>query len=162
MRRERAADGSAQRSEVTSLTVTFDRVVTFVGDPSAAFSLVKRGGGMVGLSVSTAVVNGVTVATLTFTGPLTQFGSLADGNYILMVSSGQITDGLADGDYFATVFRLFGDANGDGVVNIADLSLFRTVYGAATTDRTFDFDGDGVISAADLAAFTARFGSSVP
>jgi hypothetical protein len=87
---------------------------------------------------------------------------LVDGSYILVVSSAQVTNGLADGDYFFAVFRLFGDANGDGVVNNVDLSLFRTVYGAATTDRTFDFDGNGVINAADLAAFTARFGSSVP
>src|SRR5262249_29748827 len=38
-------DGSAQRSMVTSLTVAFDRVVTFAGAPAAAFSLTPQGGG---------------------------------------------------------------------------------------------------------------------
>src|SRR5207237_31308 len=35
-------DGSAQRSRVTSLTVTFNRPVTFAGTPGAAFTLVRN------------------------------------------------------------------------------------------------------------------------
>jgi hypothetical protein len=69
-------DGSALRSMVTSLTVTFDRVVTF--DPGA-FSLHGQDGGAVGLNVTASVVGGRTVAVLTFTGPGVVAGSLADG-----------------------------------------------------------------------------------
>jgi hypothetical protein len=55
--------------------------------------------------------------------------------------------------------RLYGDANGDHTVNVADLSLFRSAYG--TGDPTFDVNGDGVISAADLAAFRTNYGVSL-
>ena len=51
---------------VTSLTVTFSTQVTL---GSGAFTLTPQGGGTaVPLSVATAVVGGVTVATLTFPG----------------------------------------------------------------------------------------------
>jgi len=42
------------------------------------------------------------------------------------------------------LFRLFGDATGDRVVNAADLTLFRNVFGSTTSDITFDVNGDGV------------------
>jgi hypothetical protein len=154
--------GAAQRSMVTSVNVTFDRVVTFAGDSAAAFILVNSSGEAVGLTINTAVVNGVTIATLTFSGSLTESGSLADGVYTLTVVSAQIVDGLTAGDYTANFFRLFGDANGDGVVNAGDFNAFRQVNGTVATDPTFDFDGDGVITAGDFNAFRARLGTTVP
>src|SRR5205085_4488374 len=58
--------GAAQRSMVTSLTVTFSGVVTL---GSGAFVLTAdAGGAAVGLSPSVSTVNGQTVVTLTFTG----------------------------------------------------------------------------------------------
>ena len=51
--------GAAQRSMVTSLTVTFDGVVTL--DPGA-IEVRPKGGGLVALAVSTSVVGSETVA----------------------------------------------------------------------------------------------------
>ena len=68
----RVNDGSPQRSEVRSLTVTFSGPVTFANNsPMAAFQLtrVTGAGGTVGLSAATSTNGlGQTVVTLTFTG----------------------------------------------------------------------------------------------
>ena len=75
-------DGSAQRSMVNSLTITFDGPVT-IGD--GAFHLIREDGTAVELSVTTSMADGNTVAVLTFAGPDVIGGSLADGSYILTV-----------------------------------------------------------------------------
>ena len=59
------------------------------------------------------------------------------------------------------LYRLFGDADGNRVVNAGDLNLFRTVFGAPVTDPTFDFDGNGVVNAGDLNRFRANFGAAL-
>jgi dTDP-4-dehydrorhamnose reductase len=46
-----------------------------------------------------------------------------------------------------TFYRLFGDINGDGVVNAADNFQFKTAL--ATYNAAFDSNGDGVVNAAD-------------
>ena len=86
---------------IDSLTLTFSGLVTF---DSGAFQLVKQGGGTEGVLVSTSVVNGDTVAVLTFTGSDIIGGSLGDGRYTLtLVASkvhdqyGQALDGDRDG-----------------------------------------------------------------
>jgi autotransporter-associated beta strand protein len=178
--------GVAQRSMVTSVTVTFNAVVTFAGTASQAFSLTRQGDPVaVGLSATASNATGVTVVTLSgFTGASASNGSLADGTYSLRALSGQITasgaflDGNGDGAGTGTpaddfvfadsgttrgnqFYRLFGDATGDRMVNQADLSLFTAAFGTATTDITFDFDRNGVINVADLNAFRANFGAAV-
>src|SRR5207237_7808170 len=126
-----------------------------------------------GFSVWTAIVKGVTVATLSnFTGTDTSFGSLIDGRYSLKVTGSAVTSGgtpMASDFTFADsgtssgnqLFRLFGDANGDRVVNGADLNFFITMLGATTNDPTFDFNGDGVINTADLNIFRANYGAGI-
>src|SRR5206468_8677852 len=117
----------------------------------------------VDLSGSTATQ---TVARLTFGGPLTEAGSLKDGNYTLTVFGAQVTgpgglaldgdnNGVAGGDFyygtdqaFERFYRLFGDADGNHTVDAADLNLFRAAFGS--TDPTFDVNSDGVINALDL------------
>ncbi|MBX7104927.1 MAG: hypothetical protein K1X57_12650, partial [Gemmataceae bacterium] len=84
----KVADGTAQRSVVRSLTVTFDQPVTFAGDPAGAF-VVRRGSETVALSAAVTTGTATTV-TLTFSGPGTQFGSLVDGRYSLTVLSNQV------------------------------------------------------------------------
>jgi hypothetical protein len=49
-----------------------------------------------------------------------------------------------------------GDLNNDGVVNFADLSIFRGRFG--TNDPDADLTGDGVVNFADLARFRELFG----
>lgn len=163
-------DGSAQRSMVDGVTVTFDRVVSF--DPGA-FRLQRQNGRSVGLSVAASVVGGRTVAVLTFTGPGVVGGSLADGNYTLTVRGDRVRDevgreldgdrdGNGGGDRAEGFSRRFGDADGDGDVDRADRdtfrSAFKTVAGEPGYLWYFDFDGDGDVDGRDNGQFHRRFG----
>ena len=164
-------DGTAQRSMVRSVTVSFNRVVALGSSPSAAFQLTRTGPGQTGnvtvavdLSGSTA---NQTVARLTFTGPLTEGpNSLVDGNYTLTVLSSQVQFGLQGGDSVTSLFRLFGDVNGDKTVNLTDLTALRNAFGRNSTDAAYasflDFNGDGVINLTDLTQFRNRFGVILP
>ena len=46
-----------------------------------------------------------------------------------------------------TFYRLFGDINGDGVVNAADNFQFKAAM--STYNAAFDYNDDGVVNAAD-------------
>ena len=59
----------------------------------------------------------------------------------------------SDGDYHKTLVtgdRKQLDLNGDGVIDIADLSLLLHYYGQSTTDKLIDITEDGVIDVADI------------
>ena len=163
-------DGSAQRSMVTSLTVAFDRVVTL---DTGAFVLHRQDGSEAGLSVATSVVDGRTVAVLTFTGPGITGGSLADGTYTLTIRGDRVRDGEGrelDGDGDGNgggervdgFHRLFGDSDGDGDVDGQDRDRFRTAFGSTVGDPGylwhFDFDGDRDVDGRDNGQFNRRFG----
>ncbi len=164
-------DGSAQRSMVNSLTVTFDRVVTF---DTGAFSLLNQNGGVVGLSVATSVVGGRTVAVLTFSGSGVLGGSLADGNYTLTVRGDRVRDTVGrelDGDRDGNgggnradgFHRLFGDSDGDRDVDVRDLGLFLSTVGRRAGDPGylwyFDVNGDDRVGVIDLVALARRLGT---
>jgi len=54
-----------------------------------------------------------------------------------------------------------GDANGDNLINAADLSVFLFMFGAAAPPgAAADFNADGIIDGADLAILLARFGDA--
>ena len=158
-------DGSAQRSMVTSLTVAFDGPVTVdVG----AFELAGPAG-PVELTVNTSVVDGRTVAVLTFSGPDVLGGSLADGSYSLTIRGDRVrdrwgraldgdADGSAGGDRADAFHRLFGDADGNGDVDWVDRDAFRAVYEAAGYRWYFDFDADGDVDGHDNGEFSRQFG----
>jgi hypothetical protein len=167
--------GVAQRSMVTSVQVTFNTVVSIA---QGAFALTYLGGGpgvagstVGGFAASTATVNGVTVATLSnFTGTDTSAGSLIDGRYSLTVTGSAVTaNGMPmAGDFtFADsgtttgnqLFRLYGDGDGNRMVNQGDLALFRVAFGSG--DPTFDVDGNGAVNQTDLATFRTHFGAAV-
>jgi N-acetylneuraminic acid mutarotase len=165
-------DGSARRSMVNSLTVTFDQVVIL--DPGA-FELDREGGGSIDVLVSTSVVSGKTVAVLTFAGPDVVAGSLADGRYTLTLRADRVRDRLGrelDGDCDGTpggnrvdnFFRLFGDSDGDGDVDWLDRDRFRSAFKSMSGDVNylwyFDFDGDGDVDGRDNGQFNRRFGQS--
>ncbi len=174
--------GQAQRSRVTEVTVTFSQTVTLPAAAAAAFRLTRTGpGGAVGdvavsvdLSGSTA---SQTVARLTFAGPLTTAGSLIDGDYTLTVLASQALgpggsfldgdgDGQPGGDYALSLYRFFGDANGDRKVDAVDLFAFAGSYGRKRGEAGYldslDSNADGVIDALDLFAFAANFGKTLP
>ncbi len=56
-----------------------------------------------------------------------------------------------------------GDANGDGLVNGADLSVLLSQFGQNVPPGTgADFNGDGVVNGADLSVLLSNFGNSCP
>jgi hypothetical protein len=165
-------DGSVQRSTVRSITVTFDEPVFFSGDPAAAFTLTRNGSvGSVQLAMGGYTNSPNGVVTLNFSGPLTEFGSLVDGQYSLTIDASQVKNianldgtgaGVAGVNWVSqpgAIFRLFGDANGDGTVSASDFILFRMNFGGNA--NMFDFDGDGYVSASDFVQFRMRFGGSI-
>lgn len=173
-------DGTAQRSRVTSMTITFDTPVTFAGAPGAAFTLTRNSdNAVIGFTPHVSTVNGETVVVLdSFTGTATDFGSLADGRYTLTAVAGQISSGgvaLDGGSGTGTnytfsdsqgLFRMYGDVNGDQTVNGFDLGFFRSAFGTAAGDPNYlsylDVNGDGVINGFDLGQFRTRFGTMLP
>jgi hypothetical protein len=155
-------DGSAQRSMVTSLTVTFSGIVTF--DPGA-FELRRTDHGLIPLAVTTSVVGDQTVAVITFTGSDIIGGSLPDGNYVLTVGADKVHDSYGQGlsaDYVTTFSRLFGDSNGNGVVGLQDLLRFASTLGKREGDggylAYFDYNGDGRVDVGDFVQLLRRFG----
>jgi hypothetical protein len=198
-------DGTAQRSEVRSITVTFDTAVTFSGGNSnaaAAFQLVHTT--YMTFVYNTPVNNlqtavttngsGQTVVTLTFTttgnaasevdpqsiqstagGPTTP--SLGDGKFQLTVLASNVSgpggqlagNGTTPGTNFLTpaeaagsttglhLWRLFGDATGNGVVDLNDLSVFIS----PGYHNYLDANNDGLINLNDLAAFRNRYNHTV-
>jgi hypothetical protein len=84
-------DGTGQGPAARSLTVTFSTTVTL---SDGALEVQNAAGNDVPISVSTAVVNGRTVATVTFTGDNLVNGALPTGSYTLTVHSALIHDGL--------------------------------------------------------------------
>jgi hypothetical protein len=161
-----------QRSMVTSMTVTFSRLVTFGGSAINAFQLTRTGpstpNGSVTLAVDlTGSTATQTVARLTFSGALTEgANSLIDGDYTLTVASAQLQGGLQSGDSVTSLFRLFGDVNGDKAVDGFDLTMFRNALGSVQGNASYlaylDFNGDGAIDGADLTQFRNRFGVILP
>jgi hypothetical protein len=173
--------GAAQRSRVTELTVTFSHPVTLPADRASAFRLVRTGPGGTTAEVPLTVdlsgsVPGQTVARLTFAGPLTENGSLVDGNYALTVLSGRVTgpggvfldgdgDGQAGGDYGLSFHRLFGDGDGDRDVDAVDFFQFRGAFGRNTGDPLYlaflDANGDGRVDNLDFFQVRSRFGTTL-
>lgn len=168
--------GDPQRSTVTSITVTFSGLVTFVGPATDAFWL-DGPAGLVGLTVDlSASTSAKTVATLQFTGPGIFGGSLADGDHQLTVFASQILDDLGDGldgnlddpnedDGGTALHRLFGDYDGDRDVDALDFLNFRSTFGlssgAAGFIGAFDSNADGDVDAGDFLQFRVRFGTSI-
>jgi hypothetical protein len=143
-------DGTAQRSEVTGLTITFAGTVYAVPPGSIA---ITSGGTTL---VPTAFVVSGNRVTVQFTGlPGLVNGSLPDGRYTLVVG----------GKNVAQFTRLFGDSSGDGQVNDTDLAAFRGAFrtrrGMAGYQAFFDFNNDGVIDATDYNQFLMRYGTQV-
>jgi hypothetical protein len=114
--------------------------------------------------------------------------SLADGRFQLAINSGLVTgraglaldgdaNGSAGGNYVSPtdtlgggagqlhLYRLFGDATGDGVVDQQDLGLFRGAFNNGIGDPFYlaflDANNDGVIDQQDLGQFRSRFNLNI-
>ncbi|MCA9126974.1 MAG: endo-1,4-beta-xylanase [Planctomycetales bacterium] len=171
--------GQTQRSQIASLTVTFNDEVDHALLPQAfVLTNIDTGIQLNSLVVGTPVNQaGQTVVELTFAnGPsvvnrqgLGAAGnSLADGNYRLDILASAVIStnsgkpmaanyrfggqrfGEANNDNF---FRLLGDANGDGIRNGLDLNaIIPTLFNPAGYRSDLDTNGDGVINGLDLNA----------
>jgi hypothetical protein len=170
-------DGSAQRSMVQSLTVAINGLATFATTPGAAFQLTGPGGN-VGLVGTSRYINNSTLVNLTFTGAGIVNGSLADGRYVLTAFGNQITvngaaldadgDGTAGGNFVfgddvnnERLFRLFGDATGNGTTDLLDLTVFRSTFNKTAAEAGFlaflDYDANQTVDLIDLGEFRGRF-----
>src|SRR5262249_9914723 len=166
-------DGSAQRSMVTSITVTFTGTVTI---DDGAFEVVNPEGSAVGLNFETFVVGERSFVLLTFLGDDIVPASVADGNYTLTIRGDLIRDNLgrrldADGDGTPggnradAFFRLYGDGDGDRDVDLLDVVSFFGTFGRVADDPEFrwffDFDGDGAVDTTALLALADRYGTQL-
>lgn len=170
-------DGVTQRSMVRSVTVTFDRAVTANGSP-ASFVTLSGPGGPATLAVdASGSTPSNTVYRLTFSGAGITNGSLANGRYTLTVpadngSAGIVNfdgdnNGTAGGDFVLVgdpatngLFRLFGDADGNGQVDPGDFLAFRLAF-LSTGNSVFDQDDDNTVGPSDFLAFRIAFLSTV-
>jgi hypothetical protein len=162
-------DGSAQRSMVNRITVTFGGAAIL--DPGA-IELRRQDGSLVAMHTDISIVGGKTVAVLTFEDAQFEGGSLADGSYTLTVRAERVHDrwgreldgdgnGAAGGNAVNSFFRLLGDSDGDGDVDGADRAAFRSAFGKhAGYLWYFDFDGDGDVDGRDNAQFNHQFGQT--
>jgi hypothetical protein len=83
--------------------------------------------------------------------------SLGDGVYRLRLD----LDGDGTVDVNAKFFRLFGDVDGNGVVNDADIGLVQTTQGQSGGNLATDLNGDGLVSLTDLTNVKRRKGAKV-
>ena len=168
--------GDAQRSMVAEITVTFSEPVLGVDENSFVLMNTTTNTQVVPL-VSTQLIDGKTVATLTFSGSGIIGGSLSDGNYTLTTLTGGLSDaagnqldGNGDGtsgdDATDEFFRFFGDFDGDRDVDAFDFIHFRRTYrrsfGDALFNSAMDADGDGDVDARDFVEFRRRYRRSLP
>ena len=158
-------DGSAQRSMVRGLTVSFDAPVLL--DPGAV-AVVGRDGAGAGTTVSLANPSGDgRTWVVSFAGPAVVGGSLPDGVYDLTVAGAKVRLAAdpaaavgAAADYTLAFHRLYSDVNGDGVSDNADLFQMRSTYLKPSTDPAykdvFDYNADGVVDNADVFQVRSR------
>ncbi len=169
-----------QRSMVDDVVYTFSEAVNIVSsgvDPSVFTIAVAAGwtGTVPTLSWAPVSGSGDTQWAVTFSGASVTGGSIANGAYTITVNhpaeitamsdSQQLTlAGSGIGGATQSFYRLFGDINGDEVVNAADNLKFKqalTTYNAA-----FDYNDDGTVNAADNLKFkndlTVNFSGFTP
>jgi hypothetical protein len=61
---------------------------------------------------------------------------------------------------FAAVPAAASDLNGDGVVNLSDLSILLSSFG--TSSSRGDLDGNGVVNLTDLSILLSNYGKTIP
>ena len=145
-----------QRSMVEDVVYTFNEPVS-ITNVSQAFTLaVAQGGtGTLPTALSAVAVPGSngTQWAVSLTGKSEgTLASIANGQYTIAINPQYVfaasngTTPMTSGET-DTFYRLFGDINGDGVVNAADNFQLKTAL--ATYNAAFDSNGDGVVNAAD-------------
>ena len=162
-------DGPSQRSMVDSIFVTFGLPVTI--DPDA-ISLTQDG---VPVGFVYKVISypgrgdGQTVLQLFFSGPGIIGDSLPDGHYTVFIDGNRVhwtgQTFSAEASRTFSFSRLFGDTNGDGVVDNLDYYQFRQAYGKTAGQDGYlwylDIDGDGDVDNLDYFWFRGNYGKKM-
>ncbi|HEY2786570.1 MAG TPA: Ig-like domain-containing protein [Fimbriiglobus sp.] len=181
--------GVAQRSRITTISVPFNTAVdiqpgaftltrtSLPGGTPDSTAITSAAGGQI--TVTTALVNGKTVATLTFTGAGgVDSGSLDDGVWQLKVDAtkvaavngglnmvGDFLSPTTPGDFTTRIYRLFGDFNQDGSVDVLDKVPFDQTLNLTTSDAGFlaaaDKNNDGSIDVIDKVAFDFNLNKTI-
>lgn len=156
----------AERSMVEDIVYTFSEPVSITNANLAFTLLVLNGSGGVvpGTLIATAVSgSNNTQWALSLTGQADGvLASIANGQYSIAINP-QYVLSVANGTALAqgrtdTFYRLYGDINGDEVVNAADNFQFKKAL--TTYNPAFDVNEDGAINAADNFQFKKELTTS--
>ena len=157
---------SQQRSEVTSILYTFNQAVTLTSDSFQIAVSAGQTGTVPTLVVTPVAGSGNTEWLVTFTGAgvNTMTDSIGDGVYdITLVAAKVLASGARmTGNRVDTFYRLLGDLDGNGLVNIADFNTLVSSFLRPSTDPLYlpaaDLDGDGAVGIADVSwMFVSNF-----
>jgi hypothetical protein len=151
-------DGSPQQSMVRSLTYTFAHPTEV--EPGA-FQLLRSGKPSNINLVVTPLPDGMTYL-ITFKGPGVVGGSVPDGNYTLITLADKVkvlSGTPMTANDVNTFVRLFGDVEGVGKLNSADLSVLNQAKADPSSPDTayFEYDGSPGIDKTDIAQFNKRY-----
>ncbi len=160
-----------QRSMVDDIVYTFSEPVNISPSDPNVFTVsvaAGRSGTVPTLSWAAVAGSNDTEWAVSFSGNGVTGGSIANGAYTITIADPNSITAVSDGQALSLLpgqapaagdpdhatqsfYRLFGDINGDGVVNAADNLQFKqalTTYNAA-----FDYNGDGIVNASDNLKF---------
>jgi hypothetical protein len=172
---EQIGDGNAQRSMVSSITLTFASPIasTQLGTVLANLSLTMTANDATdpGPFISTANPSQLKLAgaldptgaklTLTFTGSSILGGSLPDGRYNLCYGGNTLLGANQ-------LWRLYGDLCGTGSITSGDVTAFNTAYGINGSRKGLpgynaylDYYANGLINFTDKQQFQCRVGTSI-
>lgn len=147
-------------------TFSFDMNASDANGDTATYTLVVAPAGMV-INPSTGLISWVPGSVQT--GTHLVIAQVDDGKGGVTTDTFTVTvndavnkcTGIANPDARDTDNDGYGnkcdpDLNNDGVVNFADLALFKSFYG--TSNANADFDGDGIVGQKDLEILKSKFG----
>ena len=132
-----------------------DPLILYVPAQSA-FSIANAGDVGVGLAPRTGAITGNILSPGTYAITTAPFGAFLNG---------PATTDQSTLDWTLTITPLGAscpaDANGDNLVNAADLSVLLALFGQSVTPGDdADFNGDGLVNAADLSVLLSNFGTN--
>jgi len=148
-----------------ALTMYPDATLGFqIGSASSFARLIDIGDATLAGTLSVALTSGYVPQVgdvfdlIEFAGPVT--GSF-DGFDLPTLGGGLLwnTTGLSTTGELAVIALIPGDANGDGQVTGADLSILDNNFGQPGDRSAGDFNGDGQVTGADLSILDANFGA---
>ncbi len=153
-----------------TITVTGTTTFTYT-DPTSG--LANSSGGTAGIgqapTLSYSSPDGGLTWVVTFSGAGVSGNSIANGAYDILLNPTAVTYNYSGATLAQsnrgtdTLYRLFGDGNGDKRVNLTDFNLFDATYNLRDTangyNAAFDFNDDGRVNLTDFNAFNADYNS---